>query len=101
MRKDAWLTWGWMLAFLLYGLVLAVQPDTPPERSVSTQLVWGNQRSGIYHLVGCRHYPTLQQTLSGSHWRAFRTPEAAEQAGYRQALTCPPDMKQKYAPKSE
>ena len=89
-RTDGWLAWAWMLAFLFYGLVLAAQPDASPEWPASVpSIIWGNRRSGIYHLPGCRDYPTTQQTKGGPHWRPFPSPEAAEQAGYRQALTCP------------
>ncbi len=76
---------------LVWGLVVSLaQAPTPALRDPTTLVVWGNRRSGIYHLPGCRSYP---RTPPGPHWVPFITEADAQQAGYRVARNCPQERR--------
>ena len=91
MRPRAWvLSLAWACALGLYWLLqglqatyLSAELPTPPLP------LWGNSHTLVYHLPGCRHYPTAAQTQAGRHWVPLRSVAEAEAQGYRQALTCP------------
>ena len=85
------LSLGWLCALGLYWASVTVIPvplqaDAPLPAPLP---LWGNSRTLVYHLPGCRHYPTAAQTSAGRHWVPLRSVQEAEAQGYRQALTCP------------
>ena len=91
MRPRAWgLPLAWACALGLYWLLQGFQATyLSAELPTPSLPVWGNSRTLVYHLPGCRHYPTAAQTSAGRHWVPLRSVAEAEGQGYRQALTCP------------
>jgi len=89
-RYPDWLKLGWLLAMALYTMALIQQPATVTPATAQA-VIWGNTRSRIYHIPGCRQYPRTQPP---EWWRPFATEGEAMQAGYRKALTCPTPPRQ-------
>lgn len=84
-RHASWLVLGWVLALVLYAGLLVAQP-IPVAPIAPPVVVWGNLKSGIYHLPHCSNYP--RTTQPGRHWRVYASREAAEAAGLRMARNC-------------
>jgi len=61
------------------------QPAAGPPSAAPDSAVVGNQKSKVYHWVGCPDY----DNVSAGHRVPFASREAAEQAGYRAAKNCP------------
>jgi hypothetical protein len=76
---------------LLAGILLQTRAsgvDASGQPEPAGPPIWGNRRSGIYHLPGCSGYPKVENPLA--HWRAFTTEDDAQREGYRRALNCAP-----------